>query len=117
MKQRLAELDDRRSRLLEEIEAQRMEVAGISADFQKPLALADTVLTAVRFSRDHPVLVSGGFAALLSIRGMGIAGLAKKGWRLVYLYPAAVSLGLKYLFPAIRSSGEARNAEVDHSQG
>jgi hypothetical protein len=116
MKQRLAELAVRRLGLLEEIEAQRLEVAEISVEFQKPVALADTVLKAVRFSRNHPVLVSGGFAALLSIRGMGVAGLAKKAWRLVYLYPAAISLGLKYLFPAIRSPGEARNAEVDHSQ-
>jgi hypothetical protein len=116
MKQRLAELADRKLRLFGEIEAQRMEVAEISEDLQKPVALADTGLKAARFIRNHPVLVSGGLAALLSIRGMGIAGLAKKGWRLMYLYPAAISVGLKYLFPAARSSGEARNAGVDHSQ-
>jgi hypothetical protein len=116
MKQRLADLSDRRLKLLEKIEAQRMEVAEISVDFQKPLALADTVLKAVRFSRNHRVLVSGGFAALLSIRGMGSAGLVKKVWRLMYLYPAAITLGLKYLFPAIRSTVEVHNAEADHSQ-
>jgi hypothetical protein len=116
MKQRLAELSVRRLRLLEEIQAQRVEFAAISVDFEKPLALTDTVLTAVRFSRNHPVLVSGGFAALLSIRGMGIAGLAKKGWRLLYLYPAAISLGLKYLFPATRTDREAYNSEVDQSR-
>jgi len=116
MKQRLAELADRRLRLLEKIEAQRKEVAGISVDFQKPLALAGTGLKAARFMRNHPALVSGGFAALLSIRGMGIAGLAKKAWRLMYLYPAAISLGLKYLFPATRPDHEARNAGVDDSR-
>jgi hypothetical protein len=116
MKQRLAELADRRLRLLEEIEAQRMEVAEISVDFQKPLALADMGLKAVRFLRNHPVLASGGFAVLLSMRGKGIAGLAKKGWRLAYLYPAAISLGLKYLFSATRPDHEVRNAGVDHSQ-
>ena len=114
MKQRLAELADRRLRLLEKIEAQRAEVAGISADFQKPLALADTGLKAARFIRNHPALVSAGFAALLSIRGLGIAGLAKKAWRMMYLYPAAISFGLKYLFPS--HDHDARNAEVDHSQ-
>jgi hypothetical protein len=116
MKQRLAKLAVRRLRLLEEIEAQRMEVAAISVDFQKPLALADTGLKAARFIRNHPALISGGFAALLSIRGKGIAGLAKTGWRLMYLYPAAISLGLRYLFSATRSSGEVRNSGVDHSQ-
>lgn len=116
MKQRLAELADHRLRLLEKIEAQRTEIAEISVDFQKPMALADTGLKAVRFMHNHPALVSGGFAVLLSIRGIGIAGLAKKGWRLMYLYPAVISLGLKYLFPATRPDHTARNAGVDHSQ-
>jgi hypothetical protein len=116
MKQQLADLADRRLGLLEKIKAQRLEVAGISVDLHKPLVLADTVLKVVRFSRDHPALISGGFAVLLAVRGMGIADLAKKGWRLLYLYPAAVSLGLKYLFPATRPNREERNAEVDHSQ-
>lgn len=116
MKQRLAELADRRLRLLETIEAQRIEIAAISVDFQKPLALADTGLKAARFVRNHPALVSGAFAVLLSMRGLRIAGLAKKGWRLLYLYPAAISLGLKYLFPAPRPHGDVRTAEVDHSQ-
>ena len=87
-----------------------MEVADITLDLKKPLALADTGLKVVRFIHDHPGLVSGGFAALLSFRGMGRAGLAQKGWRLLYLYPAAVSFGLKYLFSAIRTPGEKRNS-------
>jgi hypothetical protein len=101
---------------LEIIKTQRLEVAEISMDLHKPVALADTVLKVVHFSRNHPALVSGGFAALLSVRGMGIAGLAKKGWRLFYLYPAALSLGLKYLFPGTRPDHQSRNAEDYHSQ-
>lgn len=93
-----------------------MEMAGIALELHKPLAVADAGLNMVRFIRNHPVLLSGGFAALLSLRGRGIAGLAKKGWRLMYLYPAAISLGLRYLFPAAPSSGEVRDSEVDHSQ-
>ncbi len=113
MKKRLAAIAHRRRALSETIEAQRMEVAEISRHWQKPLAMADTGLKAVRFIHDHPGLVSGVFAALLSLRGMGIAGVAKKGWRLMYLYPAAFSLGLEYLFSAIRSPGRERNSEVD----
>ena len=145
MKKRLAELAYRRNRLLEKIETQRMDVADISLDLQKPLALADIGLKAVRFIRNHPGLVSGGFAALLSLRGKGVAGLAQKGWRLMYLYPSILSFGLKYLFSAFRSPSaeellmktlairlgeqatlakslvmarhpEERNSEVDHSQ-
>jgi hypothetical protein len=125
MKKRLDELACRRRKLLEKIEIQRMDVAEISLDFRKPLTLADTGLKVVRFIRNHPGLVSGGFAALLSLRGKGIAGLAQKGWRLMYLYPAILSFGFKYLFPAFRSPSaeelmaghpEERNPEVDHSQ-
>ena len=127
MKKRLAALAYRRRMLLEKIEAQRMEVAEISLDLQKPLALADAGLKAVRFIRNHPGLVAGGFAALLSLRGKGIAGLAQKGWRLMYLYPAILSFGLKYLFPAIRSPSAERTLRrrntrsraiprLDHSQ-
>jgi hypothetical protein len=103
MKNRLVALAYRRRILLEEVEAQRMEVAEISLDLQKPLALADAGLKAVRFIRNHPGVVAGGFAALLSLRGKGIAGLAQKGWRLMYLYPAILSFGLKYLFSAFHS--------------
>jgi hypothetical protein len=105
MKKQLLALAVRRSTLLERIEAQRMVVAGIALDLQKPLALADTGLKVAGFIRDHPGLVSGGFVALLSLRGKGIASLAQKGWRLLYLYPYIISFGLKNLFPAFRSPG------------
>lgn len=123
MNKQLAAIELRRRALLEKIEAQRMEVVEISLHWQKPLALADTGLSAVRFIRSHPGLVSGTLAALQSLRGIGVGGLAKKGWRLLYLYPAAFSFGLKYLFSTINSSSakellakhpEERKAEVCH---
>jgi hypothetical protein len=103
MKKRLAALANHRLILLEKIEIQRTEVADISLDLQKPLALADAGLRVVRFIRGHRGLISDGFAAMQSLRGQGIAGLAKKGWRLIYLYPSIFSFGLKYLFSAFRS--------------
>jgi hypothetical protein len=116
MKKRLAELASRRRILLERIETQRRDVADISLDFQKPFALADTGLEAVRFIRDHPGWVAGGFAALLSLRGKSMTRIVQKGWRLMYFYPAAIAFGLKYLFSKPRSPGEVGNYEVDHSQ-
>lgn len=111
MKKRLAELACRRRRLLEKIEAQRMEVAEISRHLQKPLALADAGLKAVQFMRRHPALMAGGVSALLALRRKGIAGLAHKGWRLLIIYPSILSFGLKYLSLATRSSSEERNTE------
>ena len=124
MKNRLSALAERRRMLLERIENQRMDLADISRDLQKPLTLADAGLKEARFLRNHPGWVAGGVAALLSLRGKGIAGLARKSWRLMYLYPAAIAFGLKYL-PAFRSlkaeepsAGHPvqRNSGVDHSR-
>ena len=114
MKQRLAALANRRQELLEKIRSQRMEVAEISRLWQVPVAVFDSGMKAVRFVRSHPGLISGGFAALLSLRGMGIAGLAQKGWRLLFLYPAAISFGLKFMFSATRSRRRVRNSEAEH---
>jgi hypothetical protein len=116
MKNRLAVLSCRRRVLLDRIDAQRMDVAGISLGLQKPLALAGIGLKAARFMHNHPGLAAGGLAALLALRGKGVAGLAKKGWRLIFLYPAIISFGLKYLLFKTRFPAEALNSDVDHSQ-
>ena len=108
MKQQLANLAQRRRALSETIEAQRMEVTGIAAQWQKPLAVVDAGLKVVRFLRGHSGLVSGGLAAFLSLRGVGTGGLAKKGWRMLYLYPAVLSFGLKYLYSAILSPNDVK---------
>lgn len=111
MKKQLENLAQRRRALSETIEAQRTEVTRIAAQWQKPLVLVDAGLKVVRFLRSHSGLVSGCLAAFLSLRGIGTGGLAKKGWRMLYLYPAAVSFGLKYLFSAIRSSSDEKLLE------
>lgn len=85
MKKQLADLACRRRGLLEKIEAQRMEVAEISQHWQKPIALVDTGLKVVRFIRNHPALMTGGVAALLTLRRKGIIGLAQERWRLLRL--------------------------------
>lgn len=112
MKNRIAVLVHQRRVLSEKIEAQRMDVAEIAQQWQKPLALADTGLKAVRFLRGHPALVAGGLAALLSLRGTG--SLAKKGWRLLYLYPSILTFGLKFLSSATRSPSAENKTEVCH---
>ena len=114
MKKRLANLAQRRRGLLAEIESQRSDMADISAQWQRPLALADTGLKAVRFVRNHPAWLAGGVAALLAFRRKGVVGLAMEGWRLLYLYPAVLTFGLKYLTSATRSPNEERDTEADH---
>jgi len=115
MKKRLADLACRRRVLIEKIGIQRIEVAGISQCWQKPLALVDTGVKAVRFIHNHPAWVAGGVAAFLALRHKGIAGLAQEGWRLLRLYPAIFSLAAR--FPSAKepfaAHPEKRNTGAD----
>ena len=111
MNKRLVHLAIRRLELLEKIEGQRAELADISRQLQKPLAIADAGLKAVRYIYNHPALVSGGVTALLTWRKKGLFGLVKHGWRLLLLYPSAIFLGLKYLSSANCAPAEERNPE------
>lgn len=109
MNKRLDILASRRLELLETIEDQRMDVARISQHLKRPLAVADVAVKAVRLILDHPALFAGGMAALMTWRRKGIIGLAKNGWRLLYLYPSAIFLGLKYLSSKRHSSSKDDN--------
>jgi hypothetical protein len=92
MKQKRHDIACRRHLLQEKINAQRIEVAEISLQLQKPLALVDTGINAVHFIRRHPALVSGGMALLLALRRGNLALMAQEGWRLLCLYPATAYL-------------------------
>lgn len=92
MKERLADLACRRRVLIEKIGIQRIEVAGISQRWQKPLALVDAGVKAACFIHNHPTLVAGGVAAFWVLRRKGITGLVREKWHLFRLYPAIFSL-------------------------
>lgn len=108
MKKRLAEITSNRQRLLEKIESQRMEVATIARRWENPLALVDVGVGVLRFLRNHPILASGGAAALLTWRRKGIFGLARKWWRLLSLYSSPFSFILEFLSSVNRSQGKRR---------
>lgn len=94
MKARLAELAFRRGQLLASIDAQRIELSDISRQLERPLAVADAGLRAVRYLRGHPVFLAGGLAILMLWRGKGLITLAQAGqqlWRLYYPKPSLVS--------------------------
>jgi len=111
MNKQLAEVSLQRRRLLEKIAVQRMEVVEIVQHWRKPLALADAGVKAARFIQHHPAWVAAGLATLLAWRRKGLVGIAQKGWRLLYLYPAALTFGLKFISFATRSSGDEHSGE------
>ncbi len=81
MNERMLELRQRRGELLARIEAQRGQLAEIVSRWERPLALADQGVSAVRFLRGHPLLV-GGAVALVVLRRRGVAGLLKRAWQM-----------------------------------
>lgn len=95
MNQRLLEIRVRRARLQAKIEAQRNAVGIITERWEKPLAVADTGLAALRFVKSHPVLVAGVGAAFV-FRYRGASGLATAGWRLWRLYRSALSFAARF---------------------
>ena len=106
MKAQLARLAQRRLELAGQIEVQRLEMAEASEQLHRPLAVVDVGLHAIRLIYDHPAWFAGGVTALLTWRRHGIVGLAKNGWRMLYLYPSAIFFGLKYLSAVIRPKKE-----------
>ncbi len=88
MKKHLDDIACHRRLILEKIRAQKRDIAEISQQFQKPLALVDAGIKAVHFIRSHPTLVTGAVAMLLALRRGDFVGLKQHGWRLLCLYPA-----------------------------
>lgn len=111
MNKQLANLADRRATLIEKIEVQRMEMAGISGNLHRAMGIVDVGLKGVRFVYRHPVVVAGGLTALLIWRRKGIGGVAEKGWHWLYRYPSAILLVLKLISFATHFLGKERNAE------
>lgn len=81
MNKRMHELMLRRGELLARIETQRVQVAEFGTRLEKPFALADQGLAALRFLQGHPLL-TGGAVALMVLRRRGVTGLVRQSWLL-----------------------------------
>ncbi len=103
MKKQLAELAERRHCLLKEVNTQRLALTIVCIRLQKPLAVLDTGLEAVKFIRKHPAWMASAAAAILVLKHKGIFGFIKTGGHLLYLYPSAILLGSQYLISKIHS--------------
>lgn len=110
MKNRLIDIANRRTALLERINAQRTEVAAISQQWKKPMEMAELGFKAVRFVRSHPGWVIGGVTALMVWRRNGFIPFVKGCWR---YYPSVLSYGLKLLPLVTQSTCKARKPEFN----
>ena len=112
MNKRLESVATRRLEILEKIAAQRLELAEISRDFQRPLGVVDTGLKGINFIRSHPALMAGLAGGFLALRRTGIIGWIQKGRSLLYLSPVILSAGSKLLSTISRSSHQKKTTEV-----
>jgi hypothetical protein len=96
MSHQLIALAYRRKKLVQKISEQRTDVAELIQQWQKPIALVDSGLQVFQILRSHRALIAGTVTTLLAWRMQGLVGLAKSGWRLIYLYPSAIFAGYKY---------------------
>lgn len=81
MNKRMYALRQRRGELLSRIEMQRGQVAAFGTRLEKPLALADQGMAALRALQRHPLL-AGGIVALVVLRRRGLTGLVRQSWML-----------------------------------
>ena len=112
MNKRLESVASRRLEIQQKIEAQRMELAEISRDLQRPLGVVDTGLKGINFVRSHPALMAGLAGGFLAIRHTGFIGWIQKGRSLLYLSPVILSAGSKILSAVSRSSRQKKSTEV-----
>ena len=83
--EQLIDIAQRKERLSARAQAQRVAIAASFRGLEQPIGVADRALEAGRFLRAHPVVVAAAVAALLVLRGRGLAGLAARAfsaWRL-----------------------------------
>lgn len=113
MKRRLAYLELRRNLLLDEIEAQRNEIAEISRTLHKPLALIDAGRQVVHFMYDHRAILAGGIATLFAFRRGNFLDVFNKGWRISLLYPSLLAFGVRYFSTSVPAQTTAPVAKSD----
>jgi hypothetical protein len=73
-------LAERKRRLIERIEAQRKQIARGSEVLQKPAALADKVVEAVRYVKAKPWIAGVGVAVALALRRRHLWRWVGRGW-------------------------------------
>jgi hypothetical protein len=80
MTKKLARLAERRKQLIEQAAEQRITLAQNIKPFHSAIALADTGMAAVRYVKQHPVLMVGGAMLLGLLRPTRFGKWLQSGW-------------------------------------
>lgn len=80
MKKKLALLAERRKQLIAHAAEQRITLAQDIEPFRTSIALVDTGMAAVRYVKQHPVLMIGGAILFGLLRPTRLGKWMKSGW-------------------------------------
>lgn len=80
MNKKLALLAERRKQLIAQSAEQRITLAQDIEPFRTSIALVDTGMTAVRYVKQHPVLMVGGVILLGLLRPTRLGKWLQSGW-------------------------------------
>ncbi len=80
MNEKLAQLAQRRERLIAQAAQQRAALAESAQAWRGPFALADRGLAALRYLKQHPLWVVGGVAVAVALRPRGAMKWLGRGW-------------------------------------
>jgi hypothetical protein len=80
MKQRLAQLAERRRRLVAQAAAQRTALAHDLQPWRARLALVDQGVAVVRYVGRHPALIAGAVLLLVALRPRQAGKWLQRGW-------------------------------------
>lgn len=80
MKKKLALLAERRKQLVEQAAEQRIALAQNVEPFRTSIALVDTGMAAVKYVKQHPVLMVGGAVLFGLLRPTRLGKWLQSGW-------------------------------------
>lgn len=80
MNKKLAQLQERRQKLVIEAAEQRIELTQNFAPLHHSLAMAETALAAVRYVKKHPVLMLFGTTLIALLRPTRLGKWLQRGW-------------------------------------
>jgi hypothetical protein len=80
MNKKLAQLQERRQKLVTQAAEQRIELAQNFAPLHQSIAMAETALAAVRYVKKHPILMLGGTSLIALLRPTRLGKWLQRGW-------------------------------------
>ena len=84
----MIEIMRRRERLLARCDAQRAELTALAQRWEGPLKIADRAVAAIKYLRDHPLVLGAAVTLLVVVQRRGLWSWVRRGFMLWRTYRA-----------------------------